>query len=397
MPTGLLIPVLVLLLVDRGFSLSQIGAAAAAQGLTVLLLELPTGGLADALGRRPVLLLATVIELAAAALLLAVDSMPVLVLVFVLFGVFRALESGPLDAWYVDAAQAADPDADIGASLAAAGMVTGVAIAAGAMLAGGLVALDPLDDVNPLAVPLLLGLVLRGVDLGLLWLLMRDDGTEHREGSVGESVRAVPQVVGSTLRLIRASRVLTALVAVEFLWGFGMTAFETLLPPRVAETSGDVESAAAILGPVTTAAWIAAGAGAGLVPWLTRRMGAPVAGMTLHAIQAATVVGMAAAGGTAGVVAFFIATMATHGAANAVYQSLLHEQADAAHRTTVLSAASMAAHPGGALGGITLGTLADRASVSTAMVVGACALLAAVPLYLPAAAARRRAEAQPER
>ena len=38
-----------------------LGVAAAAQGLVVLCLELPTGGLADAVGRRPVLLGATAV------------------------------------------------------------------------------------------------------------------------------------------------------------------------------------------------------------------------------------------------------------------------------------------------------------------------------------------------
>lgn len=66
-PIGLMIPVMVLLLTERGFSLTEIGATAAAPGLMVLLLELPTGGLADALGRRPVLLLATAIDLVATA------------------------------------------------------------------------------------------------------------------------------------------------------------------------------------------------------------------------------------------------------------------------------------------------------------------------------------------
>ncbi|HSK98094.1 MAG TPA: MFS transporter, partial [Euzebyales bacterium] len=68
LPSGLLIPVMVLLMLDRGFSLAQIGLIGAAQGVAVMLLELPTGGLADALGRRPVLLIATLVELAAVAL-----------------------------------------------------------------------------------------------------------------------------------------------------------------------------------------------------------------------------------------------------------------------------------------------------------------------------------------
>ena len=75
----------------------------------VLALELPTGGLADSLGRRAVLLLASVVGIVAMGLYLAADSLALFAAVFALQGVFRALDSGPLEAWYVDAALAADP------------------------------------------------------------------------------------------------------------------------------------------------------------------------------------------------------------------------------------------------------------------------------------------------
>ena len=51
-PPGLVFPVLVMLPLSRGLSLSQLGMAAAVQGLVVFALELPTGGLADSLCRR---------------------------------------------------------------------------------------------------------------------------------------------------------------------------------------------------------------------------------------------------------------------------------------------------------------------------------------------------------
>ena len=69
LPVGLLIPVLVLLPLERGLTVAQIGSAVAVQGIVVLLLELPTGGLADAIGRRPVLLIAGVVNLAGLTLL----------------------------------------------------------------------------------------------------------------------------------------------------------------------------------------------------------------------------------------------------------------------------------------------------------------------------------------
>ena len=69
LPTGLLIPVLVLLMLERGLTFAELGIVMAAQGLLVLMLELPTGGLADLLGRRPVLLAATGFQIAAIGLL----------------------------------------------------------------------------------------------------------------------------------------------------------------------------------------------------------------------------------------------------------------------------------------------------------------------------------------
>ena len=74
LPTGLLIPVTVLLALSRGLSLTEIGLVFSLQGLVVLALELPTGGLSDSLGRRPVLILASLVGLVSLGLLYVADS-----------------------------------------------------------------------------------------------------------------------------------------------------------------------------------------------------------------------------------------------------------------------------------------------------------------------------------
>ncbi|MGH8829015.1 MAG: MFS transporter, partial [Jiangellaceae bacterium] len=158
-PTGMLIPIIALLPLERGLSLSELGLAVAVQGFVVLGLELPTGGLSDSLGRRPVLLLAGVLALGSLGLLFVADSFWMFVAAYAVQGVYRALDSGPLDAWFVDAALADDPDADISRGLGGGGAVLGVAIAAGALIAGGLVALDPLPGVEAIAVPVLAAIV----------------------------------------------------------------------------------------------------------------------------------------------------------------------------------------------------------------------------------------------
>ena len=110
--------VFVLLMLERGLSLAQIGLGTAAQGVVMLFLELPSGGLADALGRKPVLILATLFSIAAMSLLLVADTVWLLAIVSALQGVFRALDSGPLEAWFIDASIAADRDVDIERGLA---------------------------------------------------------------------------------------------------------------------------------------------------------------------------------------------------------------------------------------------------------------------------------------
>ena len=113
LPTGLLIPVTVLLALSRGLSLTEIGLIFSIQGLVVLALELPTGGLSDALGRRPVLILASVVGLLSLGVLYVADSVALFALATLLQGTFRALDSGPLESWYVDATLAAEPGAEI--------------------------------------------------------------------------------------------------------------------------------------------------------------------------------------------------------------------------------------------------------------------------------------------
>jgi predicted MFS family arabinose efflux permease len=86
-------------------------------------------------------------------------------------------------------------------------------------------------------------------------------------------------------------------------------------------------------------------------------------------------------------VAAFVGTYLIHGAANPLHQTLLHQQVDGPYRATVLSLNEMMGRPGIILGSVALTAVADRASVSAAMVLGAVVMAAAAPLYLPA---RRR-------
>jgi MFS transporter, DHA1 family, tetracycline resistance protein len=386
-PVGLMVPVHVLLPIERGLSIAQVGAAAAVQGITVMILELPTGGLADAIGRRSVLILAGLVNLASLTVLSFADSFLLFGVVFLLQGIYRALDSGPLEAWYVDEALRADPKADIETGLARSGVVLGLSIGGGALISGGLVALGsmrlgPLGTVTALTVPVLLSVVLSVAGLIAVAVLMVEERPARGFVALVSSVRGVPAAIGGALGLVRRNRIIAALIAVELFWGFGMATFETIMPVRLAEVIGDADDAAALMGPVGSAGWAASAAGAALVPLLYRRIGAPWTGFVLRIVQGLTVAGMGLFAGPVGIIAAFLLCYAVHGAANPVHVGLLHRQVDGPYRASVLSLNSMIGQPGSALGLVTLTAIAASVGTGVAMYVGGVVLALAAPLYL---------------
>jgi MFS family permease len=391
LPPGLLTPVLVLLPLDRGLTLGQLGLAAAMQGFVVFALELPTGALADSVGRRRVLLVSMMVAIASVALFLVADSVAAFAVVFALQGVYRALDSGPLEAWYVDTAQAVDPQARIDRGMSAHGAVLGVSIAAGALGSGGLIALDPVSGVDPLVVPVAVSLAVQAAGLVAVLVLMREP-----PGAAGTSLRqsllSTPRTVAAGVGLLRSSPVLLALVAVELFWGFGMVTFEGLMPVRLSEVVGGREAAAALTGPAASAAWLASAGGSALLPLLARRLGLAPSAALMRVLQGAAVAAMGLFAGVGGVVAAYLACYAVHGTSNAAHMTLLHRQATGSVRATVVSLNSMVSQPAGAVGILVLTALAQAATVSTAMYVGAAVLALGAPLYLPAWRQGRRTE-----
>ena len=113
-------------------------------GLTCFLLELPTSGFADAVGRRPVYLTAAVVNVVAITAYALAQSFWAFVVAGALMGAFRALDSGPLEAWFVDTVHETTPGADVDRQLSPRrAPSSAAAIALGAVLSGLLIWWNP--------------------------------------------------------------------------------------------------------------------------------------------------------------------------------------------------------------------------------------------------------------
>ncbi len=392
-PVGLWVPIVILLPLDRGLTLAEAGLAASLQGFVVLALELPTGGLSDSWGRRPVLLMSSVVSIASVTLLIFADSFAMFAVVWVLQGVYRALDSGPLESWFVDATLAADPDAKLERGLSAGGTVAGVAIGTGALVTSGIVAWVHVPGMPTLVQPVLLILALQVAGFVALALLVREAPHPDGKRSLLASVRDVPNVIAEGTRIVRRSRVLLGLLGVSLCWGFGMVTFEVLMPVRLSELVGGEEQAPALTGPVSAAAWFVNALGAAAITLLTARIGVGRTAVLLPLVQGAAIVVIGLAAGPAGVIAAHLVCYAAHGARGPVGMTLLHREVTSEHRSTVMSITSMVWQPAGALGSIVLTLLAAGVSTGFAIVAGGVVLALAAPLYLPAVRAERRAPA----
>ena len=88
--------------------------------------------------------------------------------------------------------------------------------------------------------------------------------------------------------------------------------------------------------------------------------------------------------GPVALVAAYLFTYSMHGMNGPPHAALLHREAEASNRSTVLSINSMMAFLAFAVAAPLVGTLADRASISTAMVTAGAISALGVACYLPA-------------
>jgi MFS family permease len=391
-PVGLVVGAMTLWPLDRGLSISEALLAFSLTGFVVFALELPTSGFADAFGRRPVYVVSAVVNVLAAVVIVVADSFWVFAVGAALTGVFRALDSGPLEAWYVDTVHVTEPGADVDGTLSAQGTMLGGSIAVGAVLSGGLIAWNPFGFASALLLPMLVWAALNVVHLVVVVVVMREprthvDATGLRRAR--ESAREAPVVIRDGLGLLRTNRVLRGIVLVEVFWSVGMVVFESLQPIRLAELVGGEERAGALMGPVAAVGWGVFALGSALAGLASKRIGITRTAIASRVLNGLGAVVMGLAAGPVALVAAYLFTYSMHGTAGPMHASLLHREAEARNRATVLSMNSMVAFAAFSVGAPLVGLLADGTSTQVAMVTaGAWSVLGAY-LYLPALRAER--------
>ena len=340
---ALLSPLFVLVLMDRGLSLAQVGLWSGLNAFTVMSMEIPTGGLADLWGRGRVFALSQCVSaLGLASMAFLPGIMPIFAGAFFL-GLGRALSSGSLEAWFVDALKQEDSLTNLEKAVAGAESLSLGSLALGSFLGG----LLPRWLGTGFFLPIVISLVLKWITcvLTLLWVkdtpvhdssLYAPKGT-LKVGTLWESIR---NKEGQRLIPLMMSGALLAL-------GTGVS--ESFWQPRFVELGGNTFHMGILMA-------LCFGMGAFASAWaptVSNVLGGHERGVVAY--QGLLVAGLLLMSMAQGTVPLAMGMLAVYGGAAGAgvpRRALFHKRIPDAHRATMLSVDSLTSYAG--FGGVAL-------------------------------------------
>jgi MFS family permease len=374
-----------LFLLDAGLTNFEAFAANAFYTAGMVIFEIPTGVVADTVGRKTSYLLGTVTLSVATGLywMLWVWQAPFVwwAAVSVLLGLGFTFFSGAVEAWLIDALTASGYTGQTEAVFGRGLVVTGIAMFVGSVL-GGVIA-----QISNLGVPFLLRAGLLVVMFVFALVVMKDLGfTPDRSRSIPRATRNI--LTQSIEHGLRKKSVRYLILSAPFASGVGVYAFYAL-QPYLLVLYGD-ESAFAIAGlaaAVLSLAQVVGGLVASRVRLrnIRRTTTVIVASLTSVAVLAA----LGANDSFAVAIVLLVAWGFVFAVAGPVRQAYINDMIPSKQRATVLSFDSLFGSIGGVAVQPALGRVADVGGYGASLLVGSVIQLVGVPLLF---ASRRQGD-----
>ncbi len=369
-PIGLVLPFLVITPEARGLSLGAIGAVLAVHSAVTMLLEVPSGALADTVGRRRVMLAGAALTAVSLLVFAAAQSIVAFMASTGLLAAGRAMISGALEAWYVDSLRSIDPLAPLARGLSRGTAAEAIGMAAGSLLGGALVAIAGTGGgaFSGYGIAALAGAAAAVVYFVAVAVLVREPAVARpdRRESIARQTREVIAVARAEAA---ASVTVRIIFATGIALGFSLAAVELLWQPRLADLLGASGTEGFVLGALAAASMLAVAVGAGLSPIAARRLGLRPAYLTVLGIGAVCVAVLGAPASPLAFAAMYLLAYAFLGLAEPMHYELLNDAVGSRARATLISAESFATQGGSLAANLGLGALAAAQGVSATWVL----------------------------
>ncbi len=420
---GVMVPVMTLVLRQLGLSLFEVGLAMAAYSLTTVILEVPSGALADLWGRKKTYLLGTLSDVAAAVLFLSFSGLGMVVVAAALKGAGRAFASGSLEALAVETIRRDEPEFDLNRFFSRVGMTIPAGLALTSLLGGFLPELAELrvfawmaalSPANGFSVNLFFNAVLIGVAGLLAWIMFAEptraaagdatagDTAADAGGAYAGAVAAgaadargaapaahgpiaVLRQVGRSLLFAARTRDLLLVLLSSFAIGLVLHSVETFWQPRLASIV--VTDNVRLFGFLGSGYFAVAVLGNGLSPLLVRVTGGNRAlAVIVYRVLSGTVLFLLAlqtqaAGFGIAYLGFFFLFAAT----TPIQSAMLNELVPDSNRSTLISASSLIMQGGGFLGSLVFGAVSQTAGIGVSWMIAGGAFALSTLLFVPLA------------
>jgi MFS family permease len=379
LPLGLVLPFLTITPVDRGLSLAQVGAAFAVHGAVALLLEVPSGVLADTLGRRRVLLAGAVLTAVSLAVFAFADALVAFIASLAALAAGRALISGALEAWYVDSLRALDPSAPLAGGLSRGTAAEGIALALGSLVGGAIVTLSDYTYTG-LAASAAAVVYL----VAVAWLVRETQPPSH-DRHAGARMRArVRSVLGTARAEAAASVTVRVVLAAGVASGMALASVELLWQPRLGELLATDGSHGVAFGALAAGSMLVVAIGAAAVgPRMRRRVSVSTVYLGSLLVTAVCIAALGLPDGAALFALVYLLVYLGAGAAEPLHSELLNEAVGSEARATMISADALAVQGGALTANLGGGLVASATGPGTAWAVAAGVLALTIAYVAP--------------
>jgi MFS family permease len=377
-----------LFLLDAGLTVTEAFAANAFFTAGQVLFEVPTGVVADTVGRRASYLLGAATLFASTLFYLLLWQLHgpfwSWALASVLLGLGFSFFSGATEAWLVDGLRFTQYSGTLESAFAKGQIASGAAMLVGSV-AGGVVA-----QWTSLGVPYLLRAVLLGVTFLVALVSMRDLGFEPQKRiSVAGKMR---DIVRSSLRNgLQNPPVRWLMLAAPFTGGVGIYAFYAMQPFLLELYGRNSYSVAGVAAAMMAGAQILGGS---LVPHLGRLVRLRTSFLLAGGVTSTAALALlGVVGGFAGALVLLGLWALVFAATTPVRQAFINGLIPSEERATILSSDNLLASSGGVLVQPALGRAADVWGYASSYVVASAVTALAVPFVW--LARRERAASDP--
>jgi MFS family permease len=366
-------PVYPMFLASRGLDLFEVNLILAIFLISVFLLEVPTGAIADLYGRKFSFLASCATRMLAFVLYSFADGFAACAIAEVIDAVGLTLASGALEAWAVDGVRAEGDHRPADRMFARA-----QAIVRGSMVVGGVLC-GYLADRFGLSLPWLVAAAFFGVAFAVGWKRMYDDRPARSAVGRTAEARSAARMAALALSAVRSHAVMRMICLLTMAFAFVVLPVAITWPPHMKQLTGE---GFWLLGWIWALLSLAAVVGSSMVPFLLRRLRREQLLFGIALGRGAALAAAAVATAFEPTLAFLLVFEVMAAAHDPVMGAWMNEHVEADLRATVLSVRGMAFTLGGSLGLVCLGLIARGASIPTAWAAAAATALLLAPGYL---------------